>query len=72
MHHNKMSFEIPKDEIAIRMKKLKATKKAEKELSGRDEIFFGLLLALNLDKDQKKKILESQTEMQGIFKEYQS
>ncbi|CAI2387074.1 unnamed protein product [Moneuplotes crassus] len=71
MQYNKMSKRVSREEIAAKMKKLKATKKAANELNGNEEIFYGLLLALNLDKDQKRSLAESQEYMHSIFTEYQ-
>lgn len=72
MHYNKMSGLLTKEEIAVKMKKLKATKKAASELQSEEEIFYGLALALNMTKEQKKRMAESQAEMDKIYRDYQA
>lgn len=72
MYYNKMAGQISKEEVAAKMKKLKGTKKAASELVGDDqELFYGFLLALDLDKEQKRQFAQSQSALYSIYKEYQ-
>ena len=70
IHYNKHSKKIPKEEISQKLKKLKVTKKAVNELEGEEKMFYDLLLAVNLDKDQKKESNIHFQELDGIVEEY--
>mmetsp|Transcript_7800 Transcript_7800/g.7366 ORF Transcript_7800/g.7366 Transcript_7800/m.7366 type:complete len:270 (-) Transcript_7800:236-1045(-) len=72
MYYNKVANLIPKEEVAAKLKKLKGSKRAASELAGDPhELFYGLLQALDLDKEQKKQFSESQMNLYSIYKEYQ-
>lgn len=75
--HAKLWKHFDKETIAEKMKKLKATKKAQLELCEEEKIFYNFLLAVNLDKEQKKQYkvkcdeltkLADEYEMYGIFR----
>lgn len=53
------------------MKKLRATKKAQTELTEEEKVFYNFLLAVNLDKDQKKFFKLKAEELMLIAEEYE-
>ena len=72
LHFNFYRKLVSKEEVSLKMKKLRATKKAITELEGEEKLFYELLLVLSLDKDQKKKINMLQLELDGIALEYKT
>lgn len=70
IYYGKYRRKITKEEFAIKMKKLKATKKAMSELEGEDKLFYELLMALNLDKEQKKQMKVHSNELDIITEQY--
>lgn len=70
VHYCKHKSTITKEEIAIKTKKLRSTKKAEGEMDEADRLFYGLMMSFKLDKDQKKEMGQLSIDLEPIYKEY--
>ena len=70
IHYIKHHETVSKEEMAIKIKKLRATKKAEDEMDESNKIFYGLMMSFKLDKEQKRAMAQYQKDLHPIYREY--
>ena len=67
----KQKEQTPKEVISEKLKRLKATKKASNELSDPEKVFYNLILAIDLDKEQNKMFKLKNKEMSNLLDQYE-